>query len=297
MIRRMVVLTFLIPACAMANPWFDGNPDFHDDASRALSQEVLDAHGGMSSMAKAKSLKFSFFTKVVQAPSPFYSVEALDLETSAAYIDWPFWDATVAWDRDRLWSKGWPMPMPAGFFVRLTSSFLTLPWQIRADGTNIGPTSKGQLPEDDTVYDVLRVTFDQRHPGIPGTFYEIYIDPETHLMRGLRFDINHPGMVANPSQPLGPNFHVFKNYRNVNGLMMPTYYVSYGQGSRNGGTSNAHHFVWDIQLDQPFDSERLVAPDDAITDNVSGSWWQSTQQFSSLPVDSSTQTSISGEQE
>ena len=177
------------------------------------------------------------------------------------------------------------MPMPAGFFIRLTSSFITLPWQIRADGTNIGPTSKGQLPEDDTEYDVLRVTFDQRHPGIPGTFYEIYIDPDSRLMSGLRFDINHPGMVANPNQPLGPNFHDFKNYRDVDGLMIPTYYVSYGQGSQNGGTSNAHHFVWDIELDQPFDAARLVAPDDATIDDVSRNWWRSTQQVSRISVD------------
>ena len=222
--------------------------------------------------------------KVVNAKTPFYSIEALDLNTGSAYIDWPFWDATIAWDRNQLWSHSWPMPMPAGFFVRLTSSFLTLPWQIQANGTNIGPVSQGRLPEDDKEYDVLRVTFDQRNPGIPGTFYELYLDPETHLMTGLRFDINHPGMVANPNQPLGPNFHVFKNFQNVSGLVLPTYYVSYGRGSRNGGSSNAHHFVWDIQLDQPFDDGRLVAPDDATIDDVSTDWWQSVTQISSLAI-------------
>jgi hypothetical protein len=85
-------------------------------------------------------------------------------------------------------------------------------------------------------------------------------------------------MVANPNQPLGPNFHVFKNYRNVAGLVLPAYYVTYGQGSNNGGTSNAHHFVWDVQIDQPFDAERLVAPADATLDDVSGDWWNSAPQ-------------------
>jgi hypothetical protein len=295
MLRHLILITFLIPVSTMASPWFDGKPDFLDDASRELSQEVLDAHGGMAEMAKASSLKFQFFTKVINARSPFYSIEALDLETGSAYIDWPFWGATIAWDRNQLWSQSWPMPMPAGFFVRLTSSFLTLPWQIQANGTNIGPVSKGQLPEDDTEYDVLRVTFDQQNPGIPGTFYEIYIHPETRLMAGLRFDINHPGMVANPNQPLGPNFHVFKNYRNVAGLVLPAYYVSYGQGSSNGGTSNAHHFVWDVQIDEPFDAERLVAPEDATLDDVSGDWWNTAPKISSLAIEPKTPLQLTGE--
>lgn len=295
MLRRLALFIFLVPTCSTAAPWFAGNADYHDDASRTLSQEVLAAHGGMDTMSKAASLRFNFFTKVINAPTPFYSIEALDLETGAAYVDWPFWDATIAWDHERLWSHQWPMPMPAGFFVRLTSSFITLPWQIQADDANVGPVSKGRLPEDETDYDVLRVTYDQRNPGIPGTFYELYIHPETRLMRGIRFDINHPGMVANPSQPLGPNLHVFENYRTFGGLQIPTYYKSYGRGSRSGGASSAHHFVWNVQLDQPFDRTRLAPPDDAITDDVSGHWWQSSPRISALPADESTTHSISGD--
>jgi hypothetical protein len=165
--------------------------------------------------------------------------------------------------------------MPAGFFVRLTTSFITLPWQIQADAANVGPTSQGQLPEDDAVYDVLRITFDDRSPSIPGTFYDMYVDPETHLMKGIRFDINHPGMVANPSQPLGPNFHVFAEYRQFDGLILPTSYMSYGTGSANGGSSNAYHFAWNVRLDAPFDNAKLNAPDGAEKDAVSMDWWGS----------------------
>jgi hypothetical protein len=155
-----------------------------------------------------------------------------------------------------------------------------LPWQIHADGANIGPVRQATLPEDDKLYDVLRITFDQRSPSMPGTFYDMFIDPESGLMKGVRFDINHPGMVANPSQPLGPNFHVFGEYRKFDGLVLPTFYKSYGAGSANGGGSNAYHFAWDVRLDQPFDTSRLVAPADAVQDAVSMKWWQSNKQQS-----------------
>lgn len=280
MLRLLLILTLIASASARATPWFDGTPDFADAASRSLAEKVLAAHGGMQPMTEAKSLQFNFFTKMIGGPMPFYSFEAVDLATGDAYIDWPFWDATVAWKDGELWSKQWPMPMPAGFFIRLTTSFITLPWQINADGANIGPVRQATLPDDDKLYDVLRITFDQRSPSMPGTFYDMFVDPDSGLMKGIRFDINHPGMVANPSQPLGPNFHVFGEYRKFDGLVLPTFYMSYGAGSANGGSSNAYHFAWDIRLNQPFDSRRLVAPADAVQDTVSMEWWQSNKKQS-----------------
>jgi hypothetical protein len=278
MLRLLPIMALIVSAMAQAGPWFDGEPEYSDEASRSLAEQVLEAHGGMQPMGDADSLKFSFFTKVIGGQVPFYSIEAVDLATGNAYMEWPFWNSTIAWKDGELWSHQWPMPMPAGFFIRLTASFITLPWQIHADNANVGPASTGQLPEDDTVYDVLRITFDDRSPSIPGTFYEIFIDPDSHLMKGVRFDINHPGMVANPSQPIGPNVHVFGEYRQFDGLVIPTFYKSYGRGSANGGTSNAYHFAWDVSLDQPFDAERLNAPEGATFDEVSMQWWQSSAQ-------------------
>jgi len=275
MSRILLAFLLLVPVAATAEPWFAGEPEFADEASQVLAAELLAAHGGMGPMADANSVQFSFFTKMIGNPTPFYSHETLDLATGDAYVDWPFWNATIGWHDETLWTRNWPMPLPAGFFVRLTSSFLTLPWQIHTGNADIGPASQDTLPGDDTVYDVLRVTFDDRHPGIPGTFYDIFVDPESHLMAGLRFDINHPGMVANPKQPLGPNYHVFGDYRTFNGLVIPTFYKSFGQGGSTGGDSNAYHFVWNMQLDQPVDDSRSGVPSDAVIDQVSIDWWLS----------------------
>jgi len=277
MLRRYLVLLLLVPGLASSEPWFQGDPEYVDEASRRLATELVSAHGGMAAIREADSVQFNFFTKMIGNPTPFYSFETLDLETGNAYVDWPFWNATIGWDQERLWTRNWPMPLPAGFFVRLTSSFLTLPWQIQTDGARLGPVSQEKLPGDDTLYDVLRVRFESRHPGIPGTYYDIFVHPDARLMAGLRFDINHPGMVANPKQPLGPNYHIFGDYRQFDGMVIPTFYKSYGQGSSNGGDSNAYHFVWNMQLDKPFDTSRVVIPDDAVIDEVSMNWWGSNE--------------------
>ena len=275
MLRILLTFLLVVPTMSVATPWFHGEPRYSDDAGKVLAAELLEAHGGMAPMANAKSLQFNFFTKMIGNPTPFYSLETLDLKTGDAYIDWPFWNATIGWDRQKLWTRNWPMPLPAGFFVRLTSSFLTLPWQIQTDSALIGPVRIDRLPGDDTDYDVLHVTFTNRHPGIPGTFYDIFVDPDTRLMAGVRFDINHPGMVANPKQPLGPNYHVFGDYRSFNELTIPTFYKSFGQGSGAGGDSNAYHVVWNLQVDQAFDTSRVELPSDALVDRVSIDWWSS----------------------
>ena len=222
--KRTILPLLLVLQTAVADPWFDGSPEYADERSREVASALLAAHGGMAPMTDAKSLKFDFFTKMIGGPMPFYSIESVDLENGNAHIEWPFWNSRVAWNDGEVWSHRWPMPMPAGFFIRLTTSFITLPWQINADSANVGPVSSGHIPEDDAVYDVLRVTFDHRSPTIPGTFYDIYVDRQTGLMKAIRFDINHPGMVANPTQPIGPNVHVFGEYRQFDGLVLPTFY-------------------------------------------------------------------------
>lgn len=272
--RPIIILLILGNTPLQASPWFLGTPQFADDASQSLAEAMLAAHGGMQPMSAARSLQFEFFTKMMGGPIPFYSREAVDLGTGNAYIEWPYWKSTVALKNGHLWSHDWPMPMPAGFFVRLTTSFITLPWQIHSDAANVGPSRTGTLPEDDSTYDVLHVTFDRRSPGIPGTFYDIYIDRETRLMKAIGFDINHPGMVANPGQPLGPNYHVFNEYREFNGLILPTFYQTYGSGTAKTEATSAYHFVWNVAVDKPFDDEKLNAPDGATTDRMSMDWWQ-----------------------
>ena len=271
--RILLSMLLLMPIASSAEPWFDGAPSFADAESRALAERLLDAHGGMAPMTEAESLQFNFFTKMIGNPTPFYSFEALDLDDGDAFVDWPFFDAAIGKDGDEAWTRNWPLPLPGGFFVRLTSSFLTLPWQLHADGATVGPAATGRLPGDDTEYDVLRVEFETRNPGIPGTFYEVFVDRETGLMAGVKFDINHPGMVANPEQPIGPNYHVFGDYRRFNGLAIPTFYKSYGRGSAQGGESNAYHFVWNLRTDRPFDDRRAKTPPDALIDHVSMAWW------------------------
>ena len=71
MLRLLLIFTLIASASAQATPWFDGTPDFTDEESRSLAEKVLQAHGGMQPMNEAKSLQFSFFTKMIGGSMPF----------------------------------------------------------------------------------------------------------------------------------------------------------------------------------------------------------------------------------
>ena len=74
---RALILLFLASGGAHAALWFEGSPEYADDASHRLAAELLAAHGGMQPMQFAKSLQFNFFTKVSGGPNPFFSFEAV----------------------------------------------------------------------------------------------------------------------------------------------------------------------------------------------------------------------------
>ena len=72
MLRIIITLGLLAAGSALAEPFFAGDPDYQDDASRELAAELLAAHGGMAPLAAAPSVKFSFFTTMLGNPNPFY---------------------------------------------------------------------------------------------------------------------------------------------------------------------------------------------------------------------------------
>ena len=275
--RSIVLLFFALAVCDLAtagSPLFDGEPRYADDESRRIALRLVEAHGGRDGWRDAESLSFRFVTKVIGAPVPWYSIETMDLRSNAAYIDWPWWDAKTGFDGEAVWSENWKMPLPAGFFTRLTASFITLPWLTGMDGVTVGPVTTDRLPGSETRYRVLRLEFAERGPQVPGEYYELFIDPDRHVMRAVRFNITHPGMVANPNQPLGPNLHVFQEYRQIEGLIFPTYYTSYGRNAANATDSSAIHMLFDLSLERPFDVAAASPPPAAERDEVTRSWWQ-----------------------
>jgi|GEM_PF-4375920 len=268
-------VTLSLAGGANAQPrLFKGEPAYQNNETRTLVNEMITAHGGTEPWQDISTLKFEIITKVIgNGSAPTYSIETTNLNSGAAYLDYPFWDAEIVWNNSEVWSRNWPLPLPPGFFTRLSTSFITLPWLTQNKHVKLSGLMPGHLPGDETLYDVVKMEFKNPGPSIPGEYYELFIDRETHLLAGIGFNITHPFMMQISSQPVGPNYHKFTEYKNVGGLVIPTYYETHGYNSQNGGITRAMHAVFGLDLNETFDESRLPRQDDSVIDESTTQWW------------------------
>ncbi len=251
-----------------------GPPRYASTETKALIESVVEAYGGMDAWKDVRALRYRFFTRVTNQ-SPFFSIETIDRATGNALIEWPVFNATVGWNGTELWSMNWPdWPLPAGFFARLTYSFVTLPFRTQDRGVTLGALGSGRLPGDSVDYTTVRMTYDHRNPSMPGDYYVLYIDADSKLIRGLEFNITHPGMVRVPGQALGPNFHLFDEYGRFGNLILPTFYRSTGVDAQGKPTSGAIHSLFDVHLDRGLSPADVAVLEGAVLDRQSMEFWK-----------------------
>lgn len=253
----------------------NASPQYDSKKTQHLVEKMLKAHGGFETWQQADSFWFQFMTNVKGSPQPFYTQEHIDLKQEQAYLKWPLWQSKLVWDGEKLKSENWPIKqLPPGFFTKLTASFISLPWLTQDNSVSLSYRNEAKLPDGNIVYFVVRMEYGTQRPEIPGTYLDLFIDKQNYLMRGIGFDINHPAMVANTNQAIGPNYHIMRDYQQVNGLTIPAYYVSYGKRPNGNFSSNAVHMVFDVRFDKPFDTKELKVGDTAVEDKPTLNWWK-----------------------
>lgn len=250
--------------------------EYSMSASEVIEQTV-EAHGGRAAFENLPGLSYWFFTRNTGAPDPWLSIESIDFATGRSVIEWPVYEAKIWSDGESAWSRGWPLGFSPGFFPYLTPSFVTLPFLLDGPGVHLGEVELKKLPEDDTDYLSFRITFEEPRGLAPGTYYRMYVNPETFEYRAIEFDINHPGLVANPNQPLGPNIHVFQEFKNVGGVRLASYYNTYGQNRRNNTVSTADHWLFAVSTERPFSEAWEDGPDGEQLDAVTTEFWKRSQ--------------------
>ena len=252
------------------------SPAYASPETEELIQNVLKAHGGMEEWKKVKTLRFRVFTKVLNSNAPpFLSTEMVETTTGSSLLEWTLMDATTVWNGKEVWSKGWKIDgLPPGFFSHLSYAFITLPFRTQDEGVKLEAPEKGKIPGKTDEYITVRMTYAKQNPNIPGNYYRLYIDPKTNLIRALEFNITHPGMVENPGQAIGPNFHVFEDYDKVGEIVLPIYYVTKGTDANGNPTDGAIHSIFDISVNRPPDPARLKKPAGAVVDTQTMEFWR-----------------------
>lgn len=272
---RMILPLLTLLSGPVGEPASAG-PRYATPETQRVIEAMVAAHGGMEAWHRISEVRYRFFTRNTGAP-PWLSWERVETRTRRARIDWPVFDAVVAYDGSDVWSTRWPIPLSPGFFANLTYGFITLPFQTQQDGVRLEAPQQGTLPGDDTTYVTVRMTMDRPRGLMPGTYYRLFIHPETHLLHALEFDISHPGLVSIPNQSIGPNFHVFSERQEVGGVLFPAFYTSSGSRAGNLVERRAVHYVFDLSVSGTFDATAVRRPPEAMSDTVTTLFWSRKQ--------------------
>lgn len=240
----------------------------------ALVAAMIAAHGGMAAWSGAKALSF---THVLAFGEPlaaewFISREVTEIATRRTYHEWPLYGGQLGYDGRTTWTVGWKIDNPPGVNVNAAYEVLALPWLTREPGTRLALVGRRKLPGKATQHWVVRMTFAASRGQSPNKYFELYIDPDTHVLAGVAYDITHGGFLDKIGLPanrrsLGPFTHVF--YRHVRvggsgGLLVPAQYETFDPTGGNAG----RHAVYDYALAPSFDGRRVTAPQGAVIDTT-----------------------------
>ena len=241
------------------------------DEAHMVAKKMIEAHGGMEKWSQAPTVSFKHTMIAPQQPDdPWTSIDVTEQGSRRTYQDWPLDEATIVFDGKETWSTDWKRLNPPKFMVNMAYYFLNLPWITQDDGVVLGDFGEGKLPHDDKAYITIRMTFEAGVGDAPDDYYVIYIDPDTHLMRGCEYIVTYGAMLDLFNMPpdvkfLGPLVKVFDDYEKVDGLMVPMTYKTYTPNGQMYGD----HSVENVSFKQPFDEARMKKPNNAVIDTSS----------------------------
>jgi len=221
-------------------------------------RRMIEAHGGMQAWHAAPSV--SFTDRWGDGLSTRVTVEQ---GGRRSHIQEVGTSARMAWDGERAWSLAWK-GAPPRFAARLSYYFLDLPWLTQDPGVNLADRGPGRLWDDPTPYTTVMMTFDEGVGDTPDDTFELYIHPETHLLKACRYVMTYRAVLPPGAEKAPAHVVVFDQHATVNGLVVPTRFTVYGMDHSVLTTCS----VTDWSFDQPFDATLVAMPAGAVMDTT-----------------------------
>ncbi|MCI0596825.1 MAG: hypothetical protein L0Z48_09855 [candidate division Zixibacteria bacterium] len=237
--------------------------------ARQIIDKVVAAHGGMERWNRAKTLGF---THILTFGPPLaaewgISEEVTDIQTLRTYQWWPLDGALLGSDGAKTWTKNWQgfsFPnMNANQFYRA----LSMPWSIASQPYAVGEPSTGKLVKDSIEYITIRINFDPKTGESAKRYYRLFVDPQSYRIKAVEYSVTYGAFLDLINLPkdqtfFGPMTHIYYEYAEVDGLIFPKKYDTFGEdGARQGS-----HVVYNYSLAMPFDESKMKMPADAVID-------------------------------
>ena len=245
-----------------------------DDAeSRSIVQKMVEAHGGLDAWANAPSVSFHSHLKVHFGGGnwvPFWEEATADPRRRCVYAKLPNPDGSfgrIAYDGTKAWSAGDLKGLaqaPARFTAWRNFYLFNLPWMTQDDGVHFGAASTGTLPGASDECITVPMWFDEGTGDTPRDAYTLYIDRDTHQLRGAEYAMTYKQMMQGGAESSAPSIFVWEETSSVDGLVVPTRYTVYWSKDHSVAVKDGEITQWSFSA--PFDDSRLAMPADGKPD-------------------------------
>jgi hypothetical protein len=257
-------------------------PEYASEKTKEIIGKVMMAHGDLTKWLKAPSMSYDFvmhlpsIEKMTQGRFKGWQVwrakqTTIQPGSKQVYVDLP-WEkkAQLASDGKKIWSVGYernsPVAMPPLFTLWHHASFVNIPWLMMDERIRLGEPKQGMLPNDSKEYIVIRITNERNGQLNPEKYYDIYIDPESYLIKANAYNMAFLTLPDSlwPEQPMpfpGTMLRVIDDYTTVDGLTVPS---KYSTTDMEGKTLFGSHLLLNISFSKTFDRSRMMMPSNAV---------------------------------
>lgn len=230
----------------------------------------IEAHGGLDAWYSAPTSSYTWEYANVGADLQFESFLVADnrtrriyhdLLTLGSYGDPDPVDARFAWTGSEAWMHPASIErINPRFWASTGYYFEQIPFVLADPGLNY------EVLQDDSLegqpYRMVRVSYDDGVGDAPEDTYTLYLDPDTHQVRAIRYTVTYGRDVPPDAEPRETLFF-YEDYTTVDGLTVPRHFR--GFGFENGTRGDFKNEAWadSISFSRPFNEARLTAPEGA----------------------------------
>lgn len=240
---------------------------FQSDEIESLISEMTNAHGGLDRWKQAASVQFNTNLVAVTGMFPEYNEEVcIDPVSRAAYLKFPGSTGRIAFDGNEAWSAGERRGLaaaPPRFTAWRNFYLLNIPFVIHDEGVYLSELSEASLPGNNKAYQTVKMTFGEDTGDTPKDYYLLYIDPSTHRLAALEYNMTFASMLPQGMESLPTSLLTFEEYARVDNFQMPVHYKVF---FKEGNQFIIEGKVSDWNFSSPFDMTMMEKPANAQID-------------------------------
>ena len=199
-----------------------------------LLNKCILAHGGLERWNSFKALEYTLndngkmVYQITQLKDRRAYLKSKDYEVG--------FDGKVAWalpDASKVAGKS------AAFYYNLDFYFIGIPFLLKDPG--VVPIYAGQATINGKTYESLKITFGSEVGLTPEDIYYLYIDPEDNLLHVLTYSVSY----FDKEKASINSAKVYSEYKEVQGLMMPSKMENFEWINSDLGKSKDHVRLFD----------------------------------------------------